>query len=78
MGRRIQGQRRGRGTPTFRAPSHRYKADLTHKKPEDADTVSGTVVDIELDGGNRRAPGRVVLDADDRARNDVAVLDVSV
>jgi large subunit ribosomal protein L2 len=55
MGRRIQGQRRGRGTPTFRAPSHRYKADLTHKKPEDADTVSGTVVDIEHDPA-RSAP----------------------
>jgi large subunit ribosomal protein L2 len=55
MGRRIQGQRRGRGTPTFRAPSHRYKADLTHKKPEDVDTVSGTVVDIEHDPA-RSAP----------------------
>jgi large subunit ribosomal protein L2 len=55
MGRRIQGQRRGRGTPTFRAPSHRYKADLTHKKPEDVDTVSGTVVDIQHDPA-RSAP----------------------
>ena len=55
MGRRIQGQRRGRGTPTFRAPSHQYKADLTHKKPEDVDTVSGTVVDIEHDPA-RSAP----------------------
>ncbi|NEU55932.1 50S ribosomal protein L2 [Halorussus sp. MSC15.2] len=55
MGRRIQGQRRGRGGPTFRAPSHRYKADLTHKKPEEADAVSGTVVDIEHDPA-RSAP----------------------
>ena len=55
MGRRIQGQRRGRGTPTFRAPSHQYKADLTHKKPEDVDTVSGTVVDVEHDPA-RSAP----------------------
>ncbi len=54
MGRRILGQRRGRGTPTFRAPSHRYKADLAHKTPED-DVVSGTVVDIEHDPA-RSAP----------------------
>jgi len=55
MGRRIQGQRRGRGTPTFRAPSHRYKADLSHRKVEDGDVVSGTVVDIEHDPA-RSAP----------------------
>jgi large subunit ribosomal protein L2 len=55
MGRRIQGQRRGRGTSTFRAPSHRYKSDLSHKKDESNDTVSGTVVDIEHDPA-RSAP----------------------
>ena len=55
MGRRIQGQRRGRGTSTFRAPSHRYKSDLSHKKDESEDTVSGTVVDIEHDPA-RSAP----------------------
>ena len=55
MGRRIQGQRRGRGTPTFRAPSHRYKADLSHRNVEDGDVVNGTVVDIEHDPA-RSAP----------------------
>ncbi|GAB7012616.1 50S ribosomal protein L2 [Halolamina salina] len=55
MGRRIQGQRRGRGTPTFRAPSHRYKADLEHKKSEEQDTISGEIVDIEHDPA-RSAP----------------------
>ena len=55
MGRRIQGQRRGRGTPTFRAPSHRYKSDLKHRNVEDGDVVSGTVVDIEHDPA-RSAP----------------------
>ncbi|ELY54359.1 50S ribosomal protein L2 [Natronococcus sp. A-GB1] len=55
MGRRIQGQRRGRGTPTFRAPSHRYKAKLDHKKEEDDDVIRGTVVDIEHDPA-RSAP----------------------
>jgi large subunit ribosomal protein L2 len=55
MGRRIQGQRRGRGTPTFRAPSHRYKAELSHRKVEDGDVVSGQVVDVEHDPA-RSAP----------------------
>ena len=55
MGRRIRGQRRGRGSSTFRAPSHRYKSDKQHKTTEDTDTVSGTVVDIEHDPA-RSAP----------------------
>jgi len=55
MGRRIQGQRRGRGTSTFRAPSHRYKAELSHRTVEDGDLVTGTVVDIEHDPA-RSAP----------------------
>jgi len=55
MGRRIQGQRRGRGSPTFRAPSHRYKAELSHRTVEDGDVVSGTVVDVEHDPA-RSAP----------------------
>jgi len=55
MGRRIRGQRRGRGTPTFRAPSHRYKSDLQHRKAEDGDVISGQVVDIEHDPA-RSAP----------------------
>ena len=59
MGRRIQGQRRGRGGPTFRAPSHRYKARLEHPKAEDSETVSGEVVDIEHDPA-RSAPVALV------------------
>ena len=64
MGRRIQGQRRGRagtsGSSTFKAPSHKYKANLTHKTtPTDSDTVQGTVVDIEHDPA-RSAPVALV------------------
>jgi large subunit ribosomal protein L2 len=55
MGRRIQGQRRGRGSPTFRAPSHRYKAELSHRTVEDDDVVSGQVVGVEHDPA-RSAP----------------------
>ncbi|MFB6168770.1 MAG: 50S ribosomal protein L2 [Haloferacaceae archaeon] len=56
MGRRIRGQKRGRGSPTFRAPSHRYKSELSHKRAErDDETVDGEVVDIEHDPA-RSAP----------------------
>ena len=55
MGRRILGQRRGRGSSTFRAPSHRYKADLSHRTVEDDDVVSGDIVGIEHDPA-RSAP----------------------
>jgi large subunit ribosomal protein L2 len=66
MGRRIQGQRRGRGTPTFRAPSHRYKADLEHKKSEEQDTISGEIVGIEHDPARSAPLADVEFDDGDR------------
>ncbi|OAQ51703.1 50S ribosomal protein L2 [Natrinema mahii] len=77
MGRRIQGQRRGRGTSTFRAPSHRYKAKLDHKKEEDDDIVRGTVVDIEHDPA-RSAPVAAVEFEDGDQRLILAPEGVSV
>ncbi|WP_254271822.1 50S ribosomal protein L2 [Haloarcula marina] len=66
MGRRIQGQRRGRGTSTFRAPSHRYKADLEHRKVEDGDVIAGTVVDIEHDPARSAPVAAVEFEDGDR------------
>jgi large subunit ribosomal protein L2 len=66
MGRRIQGQRRGRGSPTFRAPSHRYKADLSHRNVEDTDVVSGTVVDIDHDPARSAPVAAVEFEDGDR------------
>ncbi|SFG49920.1 large subunit ribosomal protein L2 [Halopelagius inordinatus] len=66
MGRRIQGQRRGRGTPTFRAPSHRYKAELSHKKSEQEDTISGEIVDIEHDPARSAPVAAVEFDDGDQ------------
>jgi len=66
MGRRIQGQRRGRGGPTFRAPSHRYKAELSHKKLEDVDTVSGEIVGIEHDPARSAPLAEIEFEDDDR------------
>jgi large subunit ribosomal protein L2 len=66
MGRRIQGQRRGRGTSTFRAPSHRYKAELSHRTVEDADLVTGEVVGIEHDPARSAPVADVQFDDGDR------------
>ena len=64
MGRRIKGQRRGRGTPTFRAPSHRYKTELSHRRAED--DISGTVVDIEHDPARSAPVAAVEFEDGDR------------
>jgi len=54
MGHRITTQSRGKGGPTYRAPSHRYKADLRHIG-DDTQKITGTVIDIEHDPA-RNAP----------------------
>lgn len=45
MGKRIISRRRGRGTPTYKAPSHRYKARACHLGFHET-PVNGKVVDI--------------------------------
>ncbi|MEF8774741.1 MAG: 50S ribosomal protein L2 [Halobacteriales archaeon] len=66
MGRRIRGQRRGRGGSVFRAPSHRYKAELSHRKPEaDDDVLVGEVIDIEHDPARAAPVARVRFDDGD-------------
>ena len=54
MGHRITTQARGKGGPTYRAPSHRYKAELKHIG-DDTQKITGTVIDIEHDPA-RNAP----------------------
>ena len=54
MGKRIISQRRGKGSPTFRAPSHKYKAKLIHPIKELCN-IKGVVIDIEHDPA-RSAP----------------------
>jgi large subunit ribosomal protein L2 len=54
MGKRIISQNRGRGGPVYRAPSHKYKAELRHQETRD-NTVNGQITDIEHDPA-RHAP----------------------
>lgn len=53
MGKRVISQVRGKGTPTYRAPSHKFKAELKHLKVKQ--DVKAKVVDIEHDTA-RNAP----------------------
>ncbi|MHC1575820.1 MAG: 50S ribosomal protein L2 [Methanosarcinaceae archaeon] len=55
MARRIISQNRGRGSPTYRAPSHRFKADLQHPRVDRDETIYATVVEITHDPA-RSAP----------------------
>jgi len=48
MGKRIISQNRGKGTPTYTAPSHKYKAQIRHLPFRDK-AVAARVVDIVHD-----------------------------
>jgi len=54
MGHRIISQNRGRGGPTYRSPSHKYKAELKHVCKNNED-LTGRIIDIEHDPA-RHAP----------------------
>ncbi len=45
MGKRLISQRRGRGTPTYRSPSHRFKGMAVHPRITE-EPLKGTVNDI--------------------------------
>ncbi len=58
MGKRIITQRRGRGTSTYRAASHRYIADARHRKYDELErtsSVDGKVVSL-VDCSGHTAP----------------------
>lgn len=55
MGKRITVQRRGKGTSVYKAPSHRYLAEVKHRRYDAAEkdgVVKGKILDIV------HAPGR--------------------
>ncbi|MBN1166175.1 MAG: 50S ribosomal protein L2 [Methanospirillaceae archaeon] len=70
MGHRITTQNRGRGGPVYRAPSHRYKAELKHLGRFDA-AVNARIIDIEHDPARNTPIARVQLE--DGGKNYVLV-----
>lgn len=65
MGHRIIQQNRGRGTPTYRAPSHKFRAELKHVKVDGGETVRGIVKEIVHDPARSAPVAKVVLDNDE-------------
>ena len=61
MGKRIISQRRGRGTLTYRAPSHRFKAELKHVEVRGGETLSGVVAEIMHDPARSAPIAKVCL-----------------
>lgn len=62
MGHRIQTQNRGKGGPTYRAPSHQYRAAVAHAG-KSTTTTRGIIIDIEHDPA-RHGPVALVQLAD--------------
>ncbi len=54
MGHRIRAQSRGKGSPTYKAPSHRFKANLEHLRMTEG-VVTGKILEIIHDTA-RSAP----------------------
>ncbi len=69
MGRPIKSQSAGKGSPRFRAPSHRYKAELRHRREEDEETLVGEVVDVQHDPARNAPVALVQYDDEDDVRH---------
>lgn len=58
MGKRITSQRRGKGTSVYKAPSHKYRGEVKHRKIDEKErtgVVIGRIIDITPDPA-RTAP----------------------
>jgi len=73
MGSRIRSQRRGKGSSTYRAKSHRNRGGADHPQED----ISGTVVDLVHDPA-RTAPVAVVEFEDEEQRNILVPEGISV
>ena len=55
MGKRLMSQNRGKGTPTYRATSSRFKANLEHIRTIGDETINGVITEVIHDTA-RNAP----------------------
>jgi len=65
MGKRIRAQRKGRGSPTFRAPTHKRVAPAQYPaviKAEEATSLRGVVEELTHDPGRGSPLARIRLD----------------
>jgi large subunit ribosomal protein L2 len=64
MGKRLITQRRGRGGPRYRAPSHRFKSDAKYPPSRGVygDKIGGQVIDLVHDRGRTAPLAKVLLE----------------
>lgn len=63
MGKRIIPQRRGRGGPRYRAPSHRFKGSVRYpKRTAYKEGIGGQVISIEHDPGRSAPIAKILLE----------------
>jgi large subunit ribosomal protein L2 len=65
MGKRLKQQVRGKGTPKYRAPSHRFKVDVSHRPYDDLEktgVIMGEVIEFVDDPGRTSLLAHVKLD----------------
>lgn len=70
MGKRILSQRRGRGSPTFRSPGHRFKAKLVYRPYDEIETsgkIKGEVIGFVDDPGHNAILMKVLFENDEEA-----------
>ena len=69
MGKRIISQRRGRGTFTYRAPSHHFKADIQHPSVPEVQSSGMISPQIRFDSSAATLNVKVARDQLRRARS---------
>ncbi len=65
MGKKLKHQIRGKATPRYVAPSHRYKADVTYRPYDDVEKTSalkGEILDFVDDPGRNTILAKVLLE----------------
>jgi len=62
MAKRIIPQRRGRGSPRYRSPSHRYKGKVTYPKVKEGEMIGGQVIELVKDPGRTAPVAKVLLE----------------
>ncbi|MCS7122154.1 MAG: 50S ribosomal protein L2 [Archaeoglobaceae archaeon] len=77
MGKRIIAQNRGKGTPTYTAPSHKYKADIKLLPFKEGETIQAKVIDVQHDPV-RNGPVALVELADGKKEYVLAVEGIGI
>ena len=62
MGKRLIQQRRGKGTPRYRSPSHRFKGDITYPAYRKYSGIGGQVIELVHDPGRTAPLAKILLE----------------